>query len=204
VARDFAHLQIPLRVMATDYYAQEQRVITEGPLRPAIAASIALPALFTPVSIDGRLLMDGGLTNPLPFDILNGEADITVAIDVSGAPTPPPGKREHPTVFGALMSSTQILQRTIVREKLKSQQPDIYIDVEVDEFYVLDFHRFKQVLAAAAPAKAHLKRQLARVLESHAAEVVPHVATTAEAPAHPPPRKRRLPSLKRLSRAHKT
>ena len=55
------------------------------------------------------------------------------------------------------MSSSQILQRSIVREKLKARQPDIYIDVEVDEFYVLDFHRFKQVLAAAAPAKEQLQ-----------------------------------------------
>ena len=58
------------------------------------------------------------------------------------------------------MASSQILQRSIVREKLKARQPDIYIDVEVDDFYVLDFHRFKDVLAAAAPAKAQLKRQL--------------------------------------------
>ena len=197
VARDFAHLAIPLKVMATDYYAQEQRIIGEGALRSAVAASIALPALFTPVSIDGRLLMDGGLTNPLPFDVLDGAADLTVAIDVSGAPTPP-SKRDHPSVFAALMASTQILQRTIVREKLKSRQPDIYIDVEVDDFYLLDFHRFKDVLAAAAPAKAQLKRQLARVLASHTAEVV--TAAAVEAP-HPPARKRKLPGLKRMSRA---
>jgi NTE family protein len=100
------------------------------------------------------------------------------------------------------MSSSQILQRSIVREKLKARQPDIYIDVEVDEFYVLDFHRFKRVLAAAAPAKEHLKRQLARVLSSHTAEALPAVA--AEAPARPPPRKRRLSGLKRLTRAGKT
>ena len=141
--------------------------------------------------------MDGGLTNPLPFDVLDGAADLTVAIDVSGAPTPP-SKRDHPSVFAALMASTQILQRTIVREKLKSRQPDIYIDVEVDDFYLLDFHRFKDVLAAAAPAKAQLKRQLARVLASHTAEVV--TAAAAEAP-HPPARKRKLPGLKRMSRA---
>ncbi len=202
VARDFAHLEIPLKVVTTDYYAQEQRIISQGLLRPAIAASIALPALFTPVSLEGRLLMDGGLTNPLPFDVVDGEADLTVAIDVSGAPTPP-GKRDHPSVFAALMASTQILQRTILREKLRSRQPDIYIDVEVDEFYVLDFHRFKQVLTAAAPAKAQLKRQLARVLASHTAEVVP-AAAAAEAPPHRPARKRRLPGLERLSRAHKT
>ena len=122
---------------------------------------MALPALFTPVTLDGRLLMDGGLVNPLPFDVLDGEADITVAIDVSGASIGP-GKRPQPSAFAALMSSSQILQRSIVREKLKAQQPDIYIDVEVDEFYVLDFHRFKTGAgrggarqgAAAPPARS--------------------------------------------------
>jgi len=58
------------------------------------------------------------------------------------------------------------------------------------------------VLAAAAPAKEHLKRQLARVLSSHTAEALP--AVTTEAAARPPPRKRRLSSLKRLTRAGKT
>jgi NTE family protein len=200
MGRDFADLEIPLKIVATDYYAQEQAVLTEGPLRTAIAASIALPALFTPVTVNGRMLMDGGLTNPLPFDVLNGDADVTVAVDVSGAPIAP-GKRPHPSAFSALMSSSQIMQRTIVREKLRAQQPDIYIDVEVDEYYVLDFHRFKQILAAAAPAKEQLRRQLDRVLASQTLEAVPDVAAPelAASPPHSPQRKRRLPSLKRLS-----
>ncbi len=198
IARDFAELEIPLRLVATDFYAQEQVVFAHGSLRNAIAASMALPALFTPVTIEGRVLMDGGLVNPLPFDLLRGEADITVAIDVSGASTGP-GKRWHPSAFSALMSASQIMQRSIVREKLKAHQPDVYIDVEVDEFYVLDFHRFRQILEAAAPAKEQLRRQLTRILKSQTVETLP-VVTSAEAP---PPRKRRLPSLKPLSRERK-
>jgi NTE family protein len=203
VARDFADLEIPLKIVATDYYAQEQAILTEGSLRTAVAASIALPALFTPVTVNGRMLMDGGLTNPLPFDVLDGQADVTVAIDVSGAPIAP-DKRPHPSAFAALMASSQIMQRTIVREKLKVQQPDIYIDVEVDAYYVLDFHRFKEILAAAAPAKEQLRRQLDRVLTSQTLETLPAVAALEPAaPHHPPHRKRRLPSLKRLSPARK-
>ena len=203
VPRDFASLQIPLKVIATDYYAQEQAIVEHGPLRTAVAASMALPALFTPVTIDGRLLVDGGLVNPLPFDALNGDADITVAVDVSGAPLVP-GNRPHPSAFSALMSSSQIMQRSIVREKLKARQPDIYIDVEVDAFYVLDFHRFKDILAAAASAKEQLRRQLARVLSSQAAETLPAVATEAPVAAVPEPRrKRRLPGLKGPARVPK-
>ena len=146
--------------------------------------------------------MDGGLVNPLPFDVLNGDADITVAIDVSGAPVRP-GKRPHPSAFAALVSSSQIMQRTIVREKLKVRQPDIYIDVEVDEYYVLDFHRFKQILAAAAPAKEQLRRQLERVLASQTLETLPADADAGAGAIQPPLRKRRLPSLKRLPPAGK-
>lgn len=195
VARDFAHLAIPLKVVATDFYAQEQAVMNSGDLRSAVAASMALPALFTPVSRDGRVLMDGGLVNPLPFDVLNGDADITVAIDVSGAALGP-GKQSQPSAFSALVSSSQILQRSIVREKLKAQQPDIYIDVEVDEFHVLEFHRFKQVMTAAGQAKDQLKRQLERMLASQTAEMLP----AESSPGEPSLPRKRLSGLKRFAR----
>ena len=199
VARDFAHLQIPLRVVATDFYAQEQVILSEGPLRAAVAASMALPAIFAPVVRAGRTLMDGGLVNPLPFDVIRAQADITVAIDVSGASTGP-GKHPQPSAFSALMSASQILQRSIVREKLKLEQPDIYIDVEVDEFHVLQFHRFKAVLEAAMPAKDKLRRQLVRVLASQTAETLP-AQTPAEGERSAA--KNRLPRLKRLGQGRR-
>jgi NTE family protein len=193
VAKDFAGLAIPFKAVVTDFYAQEQVVIDSGDLRSAVAASIALPALFSGVKRGERLLMDGGLVNPLPFDVLEGAADITVAIDVTGASSGP-DQRRQPSALAALVSSSQILQRSIVREKLKASQPDIYIDVDVDRFHVLEFHRFKDVLTAARPAKEQLQRQLERVLGSQAAE------TLAPDGADPPPRKQRLAALRRLAR----
>jgi len=197
VPNDFAALAIPLRVVATDFYAQEQVVFSQGRLRTAVAASMALPAIFAPVMSEGRTLMDGGLVNPLPFDVIRNEADIVVAIDVSGASTGP-GKHQQPSALAALMASSQILQRSIVREKLKAQQPDIYIDVEVDEFHVLQFLRFNAVLKAALPAKEQLRRQLLRVLKSQAAETLPIGPPPAERA-----KKRRLAGFKRLSPARK-
>jgi NTE family protein len=132
--------------------------------------------------------MDGGLVNPLPFDVLEGTADVTVAIDVTGA-SKGPGKRPQPSPLTALVASSQILQRSIVREKLRARQPDIYIDVDVDKFYVLEFHRFKEVLAAAQPAKDQLRRQLERVLASERAEML---ACDTGGPGEPQRRKYRL------------
>lgn len=194
VAKDFAGLVIPFKAVATDFYAQEQVVIDSGDLRSAVAASIALPALFSGVMRENRLLMDGGLVNPLPFDVLEAAADITVAVDVTGA-TGGPRKRLQPSPLAALVSSSQILQRSIVREKLKASQPDIYIDVDVDKFHVLEFHRFKEVLTAAQPAKEQLQRQLERVLASEPAQTL-----ACEAGGEAPRRKYRLAALRRLTR----
>lgn len=191
IPADFTGLALPFKAVATDFYSQEQVVIDSGDLKSAIAASIALPALFSGVVRDGRLLMDGGLVNPLPFDLLEGAADITVAVDVTGASSSH-GKRLQPSAISALASSSQILQRSIVREKLKTSRPDVYIDVDVDRFHVLEFHRLKDILAAAKPAKEQLQRQLERVLSSQMAETVTDEATA-------PPRRRRLAGLRRLA-----
>lgn len=203
VPRRFEDLVIPLAVVATDFYAQDTVVLSEGDLRQAVAASIALPVIFQPVIVNNRALMDGGLVNPLPFDIATGRGDVTVAIDVSGAPRMDP-RAMGPGAVEVVVTCSQILQRSIVLEKLKSSRPDVYIDVSVDAFHVLEFHRFREILAAAAPAKDLLKRQLARVFESHTVpEVKPVPAITDQSqPAESKTRKRRL-SLPLRSRKDK-
>lgn len=198
VKSDFAECQIPIKIVASDFYDQEPRVFTEGALRPAVAASMALPVIFQPVMDQGKALIDGGLTNPLPFDLLIGEADIVVAIDVSGVPVPN-SRRPDPTAFEALFSSAFLFEHTIIREKLKSAQPDILINAGTSHYQVLDFLKFDQILEAAAPAKEKLKQQLTRVLS---VETLPELTAPAEAQAllEAPKRKRR--GL--LSRTRKT
>ncbi len=159
----FSDLTIPLKIVASDFYEQEPVVFSDGPLRTAVAASMALPVIFQPVMSDGRALIDGGMTNPLPYDILLGDARIVVAIDVSGAPVPDPN-RASPTAFEALFASAFLFERTIVREKLKSSQPDILISAGTSQYQVLDFLKVDEILAAAGPAKERLKFQLDRVL----------------------------------------
>lgn len=197
VPRNFEDLRIPLAVVATDFYAQDMAVFSEGDLRHAIAASIALPVIFQPVISNNRALMDGGLVNPLPFDLALGRADITVAIDVSGAPRSDP-REMGPGAVEAIVTCSQILQRSIVREKLKSAQPDIYIDVDVDAFHVLEFHRFREILTAATPAKDLLKRKLERLIASDtvaASEPVPAIVDQSQPEPQRGAKKRRGLSL---------
>lgn len=80
-------LPIPYTAVATDLLHRKEVWFQEGPLTMAVRASIALPTLFAPVVLNGRLLADGGMMNPVPIAPLSGLAtDLTVAVNLSGAP----------------------------------------------------------------------------------------------------------------------
>ena len=97
--------------MATDLHARREVWFQRGPLAAAIRASIAIPGVITPVEMNGRLLADGGLMNPVPIEpMAAAAADLTVAISLQGARTSqrallprPRGRRPQP---GATPSSS--------------------------------------------------------------------------------------------------
>ena len=159
VPETFEQLKVPLSIVATDFYSQDQVVLTSGRLIPAVAASSALPALITPVEIDGRVLIDGGYVNPTPFDLLRAKAAITIGVDVTGATGRRAGTR-LPNSMETWVGAMQITFRTVVREKLRNQAPDIMIRPSVGGYGALDFYKFREILAAAEPAKDELKRAL--------------------------------------------
>lgn len=159
LARSFEDLKIPLYVVATDFAAREQTVLTSGALKPAIAASIAIPVVFQPVTIGERVLVDGGLVNPLPFELVLGKADITIAVDASGASTAVE-PNSNPRAVEVLIQSVQIMEKSITRQKLRHIRPDIYLDIEADRFGALEFYKPDEILAAAEPLKAKLREKL--------------------------------------------
>jgi NTE family protein len=78
-------LPVAYTAVATDLYARKAVWLQRGPLELAMRASIAIPGVFTPVMLDGRLLVDGGLMDPVPMaPIASSSADVTIAIDLGG------------------------------------------------------------------------------------------------------------------------
>ncbi|MCK0206909.1 patatin-like phospholipase family protein [Starkeya koreensis] len=162
VPENFEELSIPLQVVATDYWERCERTFCAGPIRPAIAASLAIPGLIRPVQHDGHTLVDGGAVNPLPFDLLRGQADIVVAVDITGGHG---GEtRGVPAPFDAMFATLQIMASAIVGEKLKAGAPDMLVRPNVHDFRVLDFFRAAAILKAAEPVKDEVKRRLEAVL----------------------------------------
>jgi NTE family protein len=159
----FDALQIPLIVMASDLYRRRQVAFSSGALRPALAASIALPSLMRPVVIDDKVLVDGGATNPLPFDQLRGKADVVVAVDISGAPSEE--RRDIPSPWECLLSTVLVMGNAITTEKLKHGAPDLVVRPNVGIFRTLDFFQASAILRAAEPAKAEIRAVLEALIE---------------------------------------
>jgi NTE family protein len=159
---DFSELQIPLIVIATDLYARREVVFTKGPLRQAVAASIALPGLAKPVVVDGRVLIDGGATNPLPFEHLRGKADVVIAIDISGEPTDEP--RAVPSPWEALVTTVLVMGHAIITEKLKHGAPDLIVRPNVGTFRTLDFVQASAILRASEPIKDMIKEKVGALI----------------------------------------
>lgn len=155
---DFDGLQIPLTVMASDLYRRRQVAFCSGPLRQALAASIALPSLVRPVVVGEQVLIDGGATNPLPFDQLRGKADVVVAVDISGAPSEE--RRDIPGPWECLLSTVLVMGNAITTEKLKHGAPDLMVRPNVGLFRTLDFFHASAILRAAEPAKAEFRKAL--------------------------------------------
>jgi NTE family protein len=166
-ATTFEELQIPLKVVASDFWSRQEVVLEHGDLAPAIQASISLPGLFAPVVLGEKVLIDGGAVNPVPFDLLPGDCDIAIAVDVIGQRAP--DEDMLPSISEAVFNTYQIMEKTIIREKLKHRRPDIYIEPQIEDVRVLDFYRVKEVFVKADSAKDQLKRQLATLLETTAA-----------------------------------
>ena len=158
----FEDLQIPLQVVATDFWSRQQLVFDSGALWPAIRASMAVPGLFAPVEHEGRVLVDGGLVNPVPYDVFPVGCGITVAVDALGKRTPEGSS--IPSYFDTSFNTFQIMQASIINAKLENRRPDIFLRPDIRNVRVLDFYRFEEIFREAEPERDRLRSELRKRL----------------------------------------
>ncbi|MDR3471327.1 MAG: patatin-like phospholipase family protein [Devosia sp.] len=173
---DFRDLKIPLYVVATDFQSWHQVVFNTGPLRPAIAGSIAIPTLFKPVSFANHFLVDGGVVNPLPLDQAAVDCDILVGIDVNGDPSNRLNKVDYKPLdvwFGA----AQIMMHSLIAHMMAAYPPDVYVRPHVDAFGTLEYWRVREIVEHASKDKDNFKRQLGRKIDAFIADPERTLAT---------------------------
>lgn len=133
--RDFNELPTPFLCIATDIETGKQVLLDRGYLSQAIMASATFPSLFSPVVIDGKLLIDGGVVNNYPVDeVRKLGADIIIGVDVQD------GLRSRKDLKNATRILVQISNLQMM-EKMdsKKEKTNIYIKPDISDYSVISF-----------------------------------------------------------------
>ncbi|MBT8042727.1 MAG: patatin-like phospholipase family protein [Kiritimatiellales bacterium] len=160
----FKELKIPLKVVATDFWNKQQVVFESGELLPAVRASMALPYIFTPVILDGQVLVDGGLVNNVPHDLLSPKCDIRIAVDITGNHTEP--KDRVPTPMDAVFHTYSVMRDAMSQEKRSNHPVDIYLEPPLVDIDMFDFHKADTIYRQGLGAKDDFKRKLDRLISN--------------------------------------
>ena len=133
--RDFKDLPTPFICIGSNIETGEEVLLNEGYLAKAILASAAFPTLFSPVEIDNKLLVDGGVTNNYPIEAVRKMgADIVIGVDVQDK------LLDRNKLKGATKILVQITNlQSIEKMKKKVTQTDIYIKPNVEKYGVISF-----------------------------------------------------------------
>jgi NTE family protein len=151
----FEDLSMPFAVVAVDVSAGEEVVLRTGPLAPAIRASCSVPGIFAPVTLGGRMLVDGGLLNDVPADVARTLADGPVlAVKLNGGSREPSRPR---SILDVITASFAIVALHGIQRGLAAADvvvaPDLgrasYRDLrKVDEFAAAGERAAREALAA--------------------------------------------------------
>lgn len=144
--KDFDKLRIPFRAVASDLKTGETVVLKKGSLAESIYASIAIPGGFDPIVINGRTLVDGGVADNLPLDVMRDEmdVDIIVVVDISTPFAKDPRFDNYISILGQL---SDILMRKNVEQTIASMRSnEILITPDLEGYTPLDSDKYPEII----------------------------------------------------------
>jgi NTE family protein len=154
----FDDLPIPYRAVSTDIETGEMVVLSSGSLIHAMRASMAIPGVFNPVRLDGRLLVDGGVVRNMPIDVAKRMgADVIIAVDV-GTPLNQMSADDLNSIFKITEQAINIY----VRESSEryQNQADVLLHVPMPGFSSADFKKAAEIIEAGEQAAESIRQKL--------------------------------------------
>jgi len=151
-ARTFEQLRTKVIVATTDVESGKTYAIESGPIAPAVLASSAIPGAIRPVNLYGRMLIDGGVMNPVPVDLaLKLHPKLIIAVNIS-----PRYQSNKPlSAFGVLNTSYKMMLQRITDESLKGA--DVVINPDVGDTNGFDIRKKRELyLAGLAAARKEI------------------------------------------------
>lgn len=139
----FDRLYFPLKIVATHYETGNEVVFSEGDVGVAVRAGVSVPGIFSPYKIDDVMYIDGSCVNPIPFDIIRDDCDVLVCIEPNIIQMP----NEAATPYvPSLISAYSAAKKSLIQEKQKSCNVDIYERTILEGFTQYDFARFEDII----------------------------------------------------------
>jgi NTE family protein len=138
----FDDLPIPFRCVATDMLNGDAVVLKDGSLALALRATMAIPGIFTPVDLNGRVLADGGLVDNIPTDVARQmNADIVIAVNIG---TPLVGRQELETLGGFLTQAISVM--TLSSDSRALALANVRVVPDLGKFSILDFQFAEEII----------------------------------------------------------
>ena len=159
----FEQTRMPLKVVATDYWRREQVVFDSGSLIDAIRASTAVPGVFEPAVLNGRVLVDGAIKNTLPYELIREDCDFLIGLDVSNK-SDDPDRIDSPRTLVMVLNSFRILTDTITVYKMRYDPVDLYFRLELPGIEMLDFYKYREIFDTVGPEVDRFKREVGEKL----------------------------------------
>ncbi len=139
---NFDDLPIPFRCVATDMVDGTEVVLKDGSLAQALRATMAIPGVFTPVELDGRVLADGGLVDNLPADVARDmHSDVVIAIDLA---TPLGGGEELQTLGGILSRAISVV--VLANERRSMKLADHVVILNLGKYSIGDYDQAAAII----------------------------------------------------------
>lgn len=192
VDRDVEQLPVPFACVATDLTSGREVWLREGSVVDAVRASIALPGLFSPLAREDRLLVDGGLVNPVPVSLARAlGADLVIAVDLGSdvvgrrfkpAEEAPANWRqrfaqffgapgaahvaggEGPSLLDVVAGSINIMQVRIARSRLAGEPADVLLSPRLAHVGLFDYHRGAEAIEEGREAVRLMQPAILRAL----------------------------------------
>ncbi len=147
----FDDLPIPFRCVATDMLSGEGVVLHDGSLSQAVRASAAIPGVFTPVELEGRVLADGGMVENIPVEtVLSMDADAVIAVELR---LPPGDRTQLDTLTGVLTRAVDVMITQNEHRSLKLASATVSVDMT--GFSVSDYSHVKELIHLGYKAAAN-------------------------------------------------
>jgi len=146
---------LPFRAIATNVENGKEVILSSGSLVDAIRASIALPVVFQPVKIGDQLLMDGGVSNPVPADVVRQMgADFVIAVDISSRWVRIDNDlADSQNIPSFIASAFAVVEYEVAQQVLK--QADVIMRPPVMNYNWLEFFRAKEIIRAGVEEAGH-------------------------------------------------